>query len=122
MIIDNWGAGNMTEYKLLKVMKDLSKVQADEIHLNDVLRKANLNKIDFDILLQNLFDEGYIEATRLTIYLDSVEYLPDFRITNKGNNFLRSQRKLIVSTFMNEFKNWLALLIAAAAFIKSFFY
>lgn len=103
-------------------MENLSKSQKDEIHMNDVFKYSKLNESDFNILFKDLANNGYIEPTRLTIDLDSIEWLPDFRITNKGANFMKNQRKLIISNFMNEFKNWLALFIALAAFIKSFYF
>ena len=111
----------MTDYKLLKIMKNISKTQKDEIQINEIMKVVKLNNNDLYALVNDLLNNGYIEKSKSTIYIDSLNYVQDYRITNKGFDFLKKQMFQNFFRFMNEFKNWLALIIAIAAFIKSFF-
>lgn len=111
----------MTDYKLLKIMKNISKTHKDEIQINEIMKVVKLNNNDLYALVNDLLDNGYIEKSKSTIYIDSLNYVQDYRITNKGFDFLKNQMFQNFFIFMNEFKNWLALIIAIAAFIKSFF-
>ena len=111
----------MTDYNLLKIMKNISKTHKDEIQINEILKVVKLNNNDLYALVNDLLDNGYIEKSKSTIYIDSLNYVQDYRITNKGFDFLKKQMFQNFFRFMNEFKNWLALIIAIAAFIKSFF-
>lgn len=111
----------MTEYKLLKIMKKISKIKKDEIQISEVMKLVKLNNNDLYTLVNDLLDNGYIEKSKTTIYIDSLDYVQEYRVTNKGHVFLRKSRNHKILKFLNEFKNWMALFIAIAAFIKSFF-
>lgn len=112
----------MTDYKLLKIMNGISKKHKDEIELNEVMKLVNLNVSDLFTLVNELLDNGYLEKSNSTIYIDSLNYVQDYRITNKGKNFLKQQSKLNNRYIFNELRNWMTLFIALAAFIKSFYF
>jgi len=112
----------MTDFKLLKIMKKISKIQKEEIQIDEVIKFVKLNNNDLYALIYELLNNGYIEKSKYTIYIDSFDHVQDYRITNKGENFLKQQSKLNNRYIFNELRNWMTLFIALAAFIKSFYF
>ena len=112
----------MTDYKLLKIMKKISRIKKDEIKISEIMKLVKLNNNDLYILVNELLDNGYIEKSKSIFYIDSFDQIQDYRITNKGENFLKQQSKLNNRYIFIEFRNWMTLFIALAAFIKSFYF
>lgn len=112
----------MTEYKLLKIMKSIADRKNKDVKISEVHMISKLDEYDFDVLIDEVLTNGYIQATSSVLYLESGRLESDYRITNKGENFLKQQSKLNNRFIFIELRNWMTLLIALAAFIKSFYF
>ena len=69
-------------------------------------------------------DEGYLEMEPNYTMLHGADFTlrVPFRITFKGRAALEAEQKSRLSFKQNEFRAWVTLAIALAAFIKSFFF
>lgn len=104
-------------YHLLKI---ISKYK--EVHISSLIKLLNKDKDEIYDYFEHLTDVGYIGVVPNvnTEYDKSID--EEVYITTAGKIVLNNHLKDKHIMFLKELRNWFSLLIALAAFIKSFFF
>lgn len=84
----------------------------------------NKDPINFTSPIAYLRKEGYLEIlpSHVSLHGDNFTLDAPFRITYKGRTALEAELKSRRHLNFSEFRAWITLAIAIAAFIKSFFF
>lgn len=108
-----------TSFKLLKLYASRS-----HLSLRDLSAIYNSNAEDYALPIKFLMDEEYLEMEPNYVMFHGTDFTVSvpFRITFKGRAALETEQKSRLSCKRNEFRAWLTLAIALAAFLKSFFF
>lgn len=108
-----------TSFKLLKLYASRS-----HLSLSDLSAIYNSDAEDYVFPIKFLMDEEYLEMEPNYTMLHGTDFTVrvPFRVTFKGRAALEEEQKFRISSKHNEFRAWLTLAIALAAFLKSFFF